>query len=103
MTGSPSRSAGCTIANYTGKRSRHTDFFYSRAGRFDISAIDQNGVITTNGGYSYILVVDGDWNWKTWLHKHRIRKAMKLKIAEILKMPPERVAVRYRLYNSSFG
>lgn len=89
------------LQDYNGKRPGHSTFKYSRAGYLDVSCFD-TGQLNTDG-YSYILVVDGEKTEKTLKLKNEIRQAIKTTVAKILKVPEEKFAVRYRVYDSSFG
>lgn len=75
----------------TGKRPGHSNFRYTPAGYLDTS------------GFDYILVIDGERTDKTEELKKEIRLAIKSVAAGFFGIPEEAVAVRYRLYNSSFG
>lgn len=89
------------LQDYNGKRPGHSTFKYSRAGYLDVSCFDDGELNTT--GYSYILVVDGEKTEKTLELKDEIRQTIKTMVAKVLKVPEEKFAVRYRVYDSSFG
>ena len=80
-----------TLDFVTGTKPAHSNFRYSTAGYLDTS------------GYDYILVVDGEENQCTTELKKEIRTIIKEKVAELLDITEEQIAVRYRLHNSSFG
>lgn len=79
------------LEQIAGKRPGHSNFRYTPAGYLDTS------------GFDYILVVDGEESEKTNEFKQHIRVAIKKNVAKLLRVKEERIAVRYRLYNSSFG
>lgn len=80
-----------TLEEFTGKWPRHSNFRYTLAGPIDIS------------DYQYILVVDGEQTENTQKFKDNIRAHIKHKVCRILDAPLDCLAVRYRLYDSSFG
>ena len=80
-----------TLDYMTGTKPTHSNFRYSPAGYLDTS------------GYDYILVVDGEENRRTTELKKEIRTTIKKKVAELLNIAEDQIAVRYRLHNSSFG
>jgi hypothetical protein len=92
------------IEEFTGKRSSHSDFWHRKAKKKrDISCfVSANGTVNAEG-FHYILVVDGEKNKKTKKFKPHIRQSIKKKAAKVLHVKPEKVAVRYRLHNASFG
>jgi hypothetical protein len=91
------------LLDFTGKRPKHTSFVYSPANYLDASIVDDGEMALRTDGFDCILVVDGEKNKKTKKSKHEIRETFKKMAAPILNTTPEKLAVRYRLHDSSFG
>ncbi len=92
------------LEQFNGKRPKHTNFRYSLANYLDVSCYDSGNNCTLNtDAYDYILVVDGEKTGKTLELKDEIRTAIKELVARVLEVPEEAIAVRYRVYDSSFG
>jgi hypothetical protein len=91
------------IREFTDKWSKHSTVAYAPAGHLDVSCYPMEDGNVDSKGFDYVLVVDGEKNKKTKKHKDAIRKAIKEEAARILNLDPSQIAVRYRLFNSSFG
>ena len=91
------------LADFNGKRPKHTTFKYSPANYLDVSCFDTSNGELSIDGFDYVLVVDGEKTEKTLELKDEIRKAIKSMVADFMGIPEESIAVRYRVYDSSFG